>query len=223
MAIFLDTAVMDEIRSVQALPFIRGLTTNPALMAKALGLKQISRADFYQFVREFSSAHSGLIFIQTIPLDLAGMSEDAFRIVEHVTDRERLVMKIPYGQIGLQVCEKLAAADIPVAMTALFDPLQAYAAVESGATYVIPYVNRLALRGVDPYTVVSEMLELLSGRHDDSALLAASIKSLFEVRELMRLGVHHLTLPLALIQELTDHEMSRKARDDFGQALSFCD
>ncbi|HPV07126.1 MAG TPA: transaldolase family protein, partial [Aggregatilineales bacterium] len=92
-------------------------------------------------------------------------------------------------------------------------PAQAYLAAQAGADFVAPYVNRLTRQMGDGLSVVRRIAALLAGT--STRILAASLKSVEEVTEVLLAGAHDVTMPLDLILALGEHEYSALAIEQF--------
>ena len=77
MKIFVDTANVDEIRRVNDMGVICGVTTNPSLIAK-------EGRDFFEVVKEITQIVDGPISAEVVSLDAEGMIKEAFEIIEKI-------------------------------------------------------------------------------------------------------------------------------------------
>ena len=93
MAIYLDSAILKEAEAARSLGWVRGVTTNPVLLAKAGGeartaLESLARLEMKE------------LFYQLVSPTLDGMQkemEQASKIIGPA-----LVLKVPPTQIGFQ-------------------------------------------------------------------------------------------------------------------------
>jgi transaldolase len=118
---------------------------------------------------------------------------------------KQLVLKIPATPVGFQAAARLSNF-MPCAITAVFSPAQALLAVAAGARYVLPYVNRATKLLGDGMALVSEIAGVLVGSATE--VLAASIKSPEEAVAAYRAGASHLTLPLKILQAMSEQELT---------------
>ncbi len=206
MAIYLDSTDVDEARQALGWGFVIGVTTNPALMARAGRPPAEVIADL---------CHLGPIevFYQLTSRTLEEMEAEARKF--HALGPEQVILKVPCDLMGLRLVARLWD-HIPCALTAVFSPAQVYLAVEAGARYVIPYVNRATRLCGDGVALVAEMAEMLTDA--DTKLLAASLKSPAEVVATLMAGAHHVTMPLAVIRDMAAHPLSDQAIAEFAQA-----
>lgn len=206
MAIYLDSAVVAEAEAASKLGWIKGITTNPALLAKS----DLSPEDT---LRALSDIVSGEICYQLTSPDFEGMVTEAHKVREIVGTQ--IVLKIPAIELGFRVAAFLSK-EIPCAITGIYTPAQVAVAVETGVKYVIPYVNRATRFLGDGLAVVRNMSSVVG----ETEIMAASIKSPEEAVATLQAGAHHLTLPLNVLTAMTANEFSQQAVDEF--ALNGC-
>lgn len=208
MALFLDSASIDEARQARDLGFIMGVTTNPALVAKA-GRPALD------VVRDLADLADWLVFHQ-----LTGETPEALlREAEAATEiaPDRVVLKIMVSLPNLELVAN--RADLRWAVTGVASAAQGLLAAEAGAEFVIPYVNRITRAGEDGVQVVAEMAMLLEGAGASSQILAASLKTPQEVVSTLLAGADHVTLPWALLEEMARHPVTDTADQDFRKAI----
>ena len=206
MAIYLDSAVEEQVSAVMKWGFVAGVTTNPRLLATA-GYTSLDALD------PLCKMVPGVVFYQLAAHDMNAMlleAQAAFSV-----SPSQVILKIPCTLDGLQALARLSL-EIPCAATALFSPAQAYIAKEAGARYVVPYVNRSTRLMGDGVGLVSQMADVLRG--SSTEIIAASIKSPPEAVSALQAGAHHLALPFEVIREMTEHPLSRQAIHEFDLA-----
>lgn len=203
MALYLDSAHINEAQFVHQLGWVRGITTNPALLAQS----KLSPEDT---LRELASCTDGEVFYQLTAPDLEGMQREARQAFEIIG--EGTVLKIPATEVGFQAVASLSA-EIPCAVTAIYSPAQAVVSAEAGSRYAICYVNRATKLLGDGLALVRGMAKVLSVGKTE--ILAASIKTPDEALATLMAGAQHLTLPLKVLRELSEHELSQKTIAEF--------
>lgn len=208
MAIFLDSAIHDEIREAMAWGFVAGVTTNPTLLAAA---GEVS----LDALKPICDMSPGLVFYQLASKGLNAMlleAQAAFSM-----SPSQVVLKVPCSLDGLRVVARLSL-EMPCAVTTIFSPAQAYLAKEAGARYLIPYYNRSTRLMGDGAGLIQAMAGVLSGGATE--IVAASIKSPTEAVAALNAGAHHLTLPLQVIKEMASHPLSEQAMAQFERFVS---
>jgi len=211
MAIFLDSAIHDEVREAMSWGFVSGITTNPALLAAAGDVSLDALKPLCELV-------PGRVFYQLTTHDLNSMlleAQAAFSV-----SPSQIVLKVPCTLDGLQAVARLSL-EIPCAVTAVFSPAQAYLAREAGANYAVPYVNRSTRLLGDGAALVAAMAQVLNGRGGNSTkIIAAGIHSPAEAVAALGAGAYHLSLPLAVLKQMAHHPLSEQAIQDFDWASS---
>ena len=129
------------------------------------------------------------------------------------------MIKIPCNLMGLQLTRQLSEA-IPCALTAVFSAAQTYLACQAGACYVIPYVNRTVRLCGDGIALVCQMAGIVERAGSGTEIVAASLKTPTEVVEAILNGAYHVTVPLQLIEEMAEHQLSALAIEEFAQAAA---
>ncbi|ERT05218.1 transaldolase family protein [Lyngbya aestuarii BL J] len=205
MALYLDSAIIEEATQVSQWGWVKGITTNPTLLAKST----LSPSDT---LKQLKQTTSGEICYQLTASDLDGMIAEAK--VAYALLGTQTVLKIPATAVGFQAVARLSP-EIPCAVTAIYSPAQAVVAMEAGAKYAIAYVNRATRLLGDGIKLVEEMSAVLKGT--DTTILAASIKSPEEAAATLKAGATHLTLPLEILTAITTHELSEKTVEEFAQ------
>ncbi len=234
MAIYLDSALPDDARQAFALGFVRGITTNPVLLRKT------ARSPA-EVLSELCQICSGTVFYQLTAASVALRLEEGERVLQqheewcqhmrgasHDIQAEksgasvpcRLGLKIPASPENMALVAEFAARDLPVAVTALFNLSQAYAACEAGATFLLPYVNRYTrLRG-DGILFVRQLAEVCKATDRGTKVLAASIKSPDEAVQALLAGACHVSMPLSVLLSLARDPLSEQARAEFDAAAT---
>jgi transaldolase len=208
MALFIDSADIEDVRRAFELGFVTGVTTNPALIAK-------TGRPGLEVLNDLLDLTNGPVFYQVTAATPNGRAEQA-REASRLSPR-RVQVKIGATSENISLAAHLSREGIMCCVTAVASPAQAYLAALSGATYVAPYVNRLTRLQGDGVAVVRQCVEVMKGT--STRLLAASLKSVDEMLEVVMAGAHDITIPLELILKLGDNELSDQAIADFAAAL----
>jgi transaldolase len=146
--IFADTATLDEIRPLKEGGIINGVTTNPTLVKRA-GATSWAQAE--ELMKDI------VAYMRPAPVSLELTELDPDKMVEqarHLANfGDNVVIKVPAGGFramdkdpftGLKVMRRLWERDIKVNATLIFNTTQALWAANAGATYVSPFLGRLA-------------------------------------------------------------------------------
>ena len=205
MKLFLDTANVEDIKSVNDMGVICGVTTNPSLIAK-------EGRDFKEVVREIASIVDGPISGEVNSDDAEGMIEEAMEIVEI---HPNMVVKIPMTAEGLKAVKVLASRGIKTNVTLIFSANQALLAARAGATYVSPFLGRLddiSTNGMDLIRTVAEIFDI---HGIDTEIIAASVRHPMHVTDAALAGAHIATVPAKLVYQMLNHPLTDQGIDKF--------
>jgi transaldolase len=202
---------MDEVKDALGLGFVSGVTTNPTIMAQA-------GASPRTVISAICAATEGPVFYQLTARTPAEREREG-RDFAALGRQDQVVLKIPATTDSMALIQ-LLSRDIPCAATAVYSAAQALAANEAGADYVIPYVHRATRLLGDGLKLVRDIRQLLDCFEDPAAILAASIKSAEEAVAAVVAGADDLTLPLEVLRQLGNHELSDQAVAEFSRAGS---
>jgi len=203
MAIYLDSALINEALAAEKLGWVKGITTNPTLLAKSDLSPEAT-------LKQLAQISPGVLYYQLMAADFEGMLAEGRKAFELIG--EKTVLKIPATSVGFQVVACLSG-EINCAVTAIYSAAQAAVAREAGAKCAIAYVNRATRLLGDGLALVRQMSAVLEG--SDTEILAASLKSPEEAAAALQAGADHLTVPLSLLQAMTTHELSEQTVEDF--------
>lgn len=204
MPLYLDSANLDDVRQAMALGFVKGVTTNPALIARTgrPGLDVLS---------DILALTSGPVFYQVTAQTVEGRAQQARQVFQLAPSQ--VIVKIPATTENFTLAAQLAAEGVECAVTAASSAAQAVLAALVGAAYVAPYVSRLTRYLGDGPAIVREMAAVV--RPTRTRIIAASLKSTAEAVAALLAGAHDVTLPLDLILAMGEHELSRQAIEEF--------
>ncbi|ANV84975.1 transaldolase [Picosynechococcus sp. PCC 7003] len=203
--IYLDSAIATEATEAMAWGWVKGITTNPTLLAKSDAPPEVT-------LKTLAAITPGELYYQLVSEDYEGMIREAHRAREIIGDK--LVLKIPATFNGFQALPRLAP-EISCSVTAIYQPTQALIAAEGGAKYAIAYVNRATNLQGDGGALLRSMKALLQG--SETTILAASLKSAAEITYAMVSGADHITVPFALLKTLTTHPLSEETKAEFNR------
>lgn len=209
LELYLDTTDVAEVARFNAYLPIRGITTNPTILAKSgLSLKKLLPAmtDVMGIDARFH--------VQVVSESVVDMVAEARQIVTLPYD---LVVKIPATEAGLTAIKQLKLINIPVLATAIYSAHQGFLAALCGADYLAPYVNRIETLGVDGVGVVADLQHLLARHGLQSKLLPASFKNTQQVVDVLKVGVAAITLPCDVMAQMVAHPAVAPAVKQFSQ------
>ena len=158
MAILLDSASLDDAAAAAKLGFVRGITTNPALMARE------TKEPLAHLARLLEAFPDGPICYQPTRSTYEEMEEQARTAAALAPDR--VVAKLPATLEAITLATVLHKDGIDSALTAVYSPAQALLAHEAGCLWIIPYVDRAARHSAGAVVLEqAAMLEQLDSPH----------------------------------------------------------
>lgn len=205
--LFLDSANLDQARAADASGVVSGITTNPALM-----YKQTSGGPSHlgALLEAFTQ---GPVFYQlTAQNAVAARSELAELNEAAASNIDRMVVKMPAQPWLYPLCASLTAEGQEVAFTAVYDPGQVVCAVEAGARWIIPYVDRASRLEGDKGPLVPRLAAFVPA---DVVLLAASIKSTNQALTALSDGADAVTTTWSVIDAMMSHPLTDSAVNEF--------
>lgn len=146
--IFADTATIDEIRPLKEGGIVNGVTTNPSLLKRAGATSWDSANRIMKEIVAFMAPMPVSLEITELEFDkmieqgkrLAGIGDNV--VVKVPTGGFRAMDRDPFT--GLKVMRRLWELNIRTNATLIFNTTQAVWAANAGATYVSPFLGRLA-------------------------------------------------------------------------------
>lgn len=148
--IFADSAVVEDIKPLVAGGIINGVTTNPTLLKKA-------GAQSWEQAKSMMKEILALLRPYPVSLELTELVEKPMltQARELAAMGDNAVIKVPIGGYpaldkkadpftGLKVLKALYEDGIRTNATLIFNTTQAFWAANAGATYVSPFLGRLA-------------------------------------------------------------------------------
>jgi transaldolase len=206
LSLYLDSARTDEASRAFSTGLVKGITTNPSLVA------QIGR-QATEVIGELCDHSTGIVFHQLTELDSVGRKREAIQMAG--LRLGRIGLKIPCTYENLSLAAELVDSGYIVGITAIFSTAQVYLACQAGAQYILPYINRSTRLLGDGISLVHQMREVIDASISNTQIIAASIKSSEEAISTLVAGAHHLTLPINLIESMGNHPLSDQAIEEF--------
>ncbi len=185
MKLFGDTANLDELKEMEAMGLLSGVTTNPTILSQ-------QGADAMKTLRSISSLLPDYpIFAQVTTCDYQGMVEQGRKIN---TAGEHMVVKIPATNEGLKAIAVLRKNGIKTCATAILTSAEALLCALAGASYVAPYTGQNEQVGFSGIQTLREIVEILRSADITAEVLAASIEKPQELAEVALSGAQIATI-----------------------------
>ncbi|MGR9086563.1 MAG: transaldolase family protein [Gammaproteobacteria bacterium] len=210
--LYLDTADVERAgRFNRCLP-IKGVTTNPSILAKSgTGLNRLLPA------LSKTLGPDARYHVQVVADRVDDMVDEARHLSALPYD---IVVKVPATETGLAAIRRMKALDIRVLATAVYSSHQGFLAALCGADYLAPYVNRIDAMGADGVGVVADLQHLVESHRLPCTVLPASFKSTRQVMEVLKLGVGAITLPVDAAEQMLRHSEASAAVKQFSEDWS---
>ncbi len=205
MIFFLDTGIVEEIRTASEWGIVDGVTTNPSLIAKT-GRSQ------RDVIKEITTIIDGPISAEVLSMDVKGMLREA---EELASIHPNVVIKLPMTEQGISACKILASQKIKTNVTLCFSPVQALLAAKAQATYISPFVGRLDDVSQDGIGLVREIRAIFDNYGFETQILAASIRHPMHVRDCALAGADVGTMPFSVMKSLYRHPLTDKGLTQF--------
>jgi transaldolase len=201
MKLFLDTADIEEIRTVAAWGVLDGVTTNPTLYSKVGG------ASYDAILQEICKIVPGPVSAEVVAEDVDGMLTEGRHFAKLA---DNIVVKVPMSETGLEAMSRFRAEGIRTNCTLIFTANQGLLAAKAGASLLSPFVGRLDDINEEGMTVIRELSEIIRFFEFESEVLSASIRHPRHVTESALAGAHIATLPFKVFQQMTRHPLTDK-------------
>lgn len=200
MKFFIDTANVEEIRKVNDMGIVCGVTTNPSLIA-------MEGRDFKKVIKEITSIVDGPISgeVKATTIDADGMIVEGREIA---AIHPNMVVKIPMTTEGLKAVKVLNGEGIKTNVTLVFSVTQALLAARAGATYVSPFMGRLDDISMKGIVLIGEITDIFKTHQIKTEIIAASIRNTIHVIDCAKAGADIATVPYKILEQMVNHPLT---------------
>ena len=199
MQLFIDTAEIEEIKSLNITGLIDGVTTNPSLIAK-------SGRNIISTIKEICNEVSGPVSAEVTAIDFDNIILEGKKLSSIA---QNVAIKVPLTFDGLRACKAFSDDGIMVNVTLCFSAAQALLAAKAGATFISPFIGRLDDIGADGMNLIYDIHGF------DTKVLAASIRSVQDIIDSAKLGADVATVPPKFLKSMYNHPLTDKGLSDF--------
>ena len=212
MAIFLDTADLNEIKRFHRMGIVRGVTTNPTIMLKQgvpggmRGLESRSK--------EIAS------LIAPLPLSVEVTTNDPRQVLDQARTfaswADNILVKVtihgPEGELeNMEIIHDLETThDVRVNVTAMMSAQQCFLAAMAGATYVSIFGGRVNNMGYNACSEIARLRKLLDQFNLKSQIIVGSTREVLNIIEWLEAGAHIVTALPSLIEGMLVHPYSKE-------------
>lgn len=200
MKIFADTANVEDIKKVNELGIIDGVTTNPTLVAR-------EGKDWESVEKQICAIVDGPVSAE-VTADQAPEMIDQARALSKWADN--IVVKIPMTAEGLKAVKVLSKEGIKTNVTLVFSAMQGMLAAKAGATYVSPFLGRLDDIGASGIELVEKLRQIFDNYGYQTEIIAASIRNYQHVEQVALAGCDIATVPAKILVKLWKHPLTDK-------------
>jgi transaldolase len=201
MKLFIDTAEIEEIRTVARWGVLDGVTTNPTLFAKVKGMT------YDEVLQEICKITTGPVSAEVVAEDVDGMLTEGRHFAKLA---DNIYVKVPMCEPGLEAISRFRAEGIRTNCTLIFSANQGLLAAKAGASLLSPFIGRLDDINEEGMTVIRELVEIIRFFEIDSEVLTASVRHPRHVTDAALAGSHIATLPFKVFQQMVRHPLTDK-------------
>lgn len=152
MKLFADTADLRELKELDEMGLICGITTNPTI-ASQTGKNLVDV--LANIAKEFPEIP---VFGQVVAKDTEGMVAEARKIV---TAGKNIVVKLPATREAVKAIKILHAEGIKTCATAVLTASQGFLCATAGADYVAPYTGQNDVIGYDGLVTLEQLCDVI--------------------------------------------------------------
>ncbi len=205
MKFFVDTAEIDQIKELNDLGMVDGVTTNPSLIAK-------SGRDILEVTKEICSIVDGPVSAEVVSLTADDMIAEGRKLAKIA---DNIAVKVPLTWDGLKACKTLSDEGNMVNVTLCFSANQAILAAKAGATFISPFIGRLDDINLDGLELIDDIRTIYDNYGYETQILAASIRSANHMSECAKIGADVATAPANVIKSMANHVLTDKGLAGF--------
>ncbi len=198
MKIFADTANVEDIKRINDLGIIDGVTTNPTLVAR-------EGKDWESVEKQICEIVDGPVSAEVTASEATAMVEQARELSKWA---DNIVVKIPMTAEGLKAVKVLSQEGIKTNVTLVFSAMQGLLAAKAGATYVSPFLGRLDDIGADGVELVQKLRQIFDNYGYRTEIIAASIRNYQHVEQVALAGCDIATIPAKILVKLWKHPLT---------------
>lgn len=201
MKFFVDTADIKDIRELNDLGLLDGVTTNPSLILKSGG----KIADVTKQICDIVAGPVSAEVVATEYKDMMAEAEVLAKIAPNVC------IKVPLTLDGLKACKTIRTQmNRMVNVTLCFSANQALLAAKAGASFISPFVGRIDDTGSDGMELIQEIRQIYDNYDFQTEILTASVRTVNHVKQAALIGADVITAPPATLKALVNHPLTDK-------------
>ena len=212
MQLYLDTGNISEIQEIAEIGILNGVTTNPTLIMKE-GLK------FEDVIKEIAGILKKHASNSDFTVSAEVTAENADDMVKEAIPLTKInphvIIKVPLTEEGLKAVQILSKKKIKTNVTLCFSANQALLAAKAGAYIISPFIGRIDDAGQEGIDLIDEIREIYDNYGFKTKILAASIRSARDVKQVALSGADIATIPYAVFKKLFRHPLTDRGLIQF--------
>lgn len=199
MKFFADTADVKEIKELNDMGLLDGVTTNPSLILKSGG-------SIAEVTKQICDIVEGPVSAEVVATDYEQMMKEA-KVLAKIAPN--ICIKVPLTLDGLKACRSIRKdMDRLVNVTLCFSANQALLAAKAGASFISPFVGRIDDTGADGMELISEIRTIYDNYDYATEILTASVRTVNHVKQAALIGADVITAPPATLRALVKHPLT---------------
>jgi transaldolase len=143
-----------------------------------------------EVIQELLKAQKGFVAVEIKAADAPSMVAQA-KELRQLSDK--ILVKVPTTRVGLEVIYSLSG-EVPTIATGIFDFNQALLGAKGGASYISPDYSWICEADMAGIHTIRAMLEFIKRYGLSSQMLASTLRSPEQVKELADMGAHAIEL-----------------------------
>ena len=205
MKFFVDTAEIKEIKELNDLGLLDGVTTNPSLILK-------SGRNITEVTKEICDIVEGPVSAEVTAVEYSEMMREGKALAKIASN---ICIKLSLTFDGLKACKALTSEGHKTNVTLCFSATQALLAAKAGATFISPFIGRLDDTGIDGMELIRDIRQIYDNYGYETEILAASIRTINHVKDAALIGADVVTVPPATLKALVKHPLTDKGLEQF--------
>jgi transaldolase len=202
MKFFIDTANLSQIKELNDLGILDGVTTNPSLMAKE-GIR--GEENITRHYKTISDMVKGDVSAEVISTDFDGIVAEGKKLTKI---NPNIIVKVPMIKEGVKAMKWFTDNNIRTNCTLVFSAAQAILAAKAGAKYVSPFIGRIDDSNWDGVQLIEQIANIYAIQGYETEILAASIRSSLHIVQCAEAGADVITSPLEPILGMLKHPLT---------------
>ena len=205
MKFFVDTADVKDIKELNALGLVDGVTTNPSLILK-------SGRNILEVTKEICDMVSGPVSAEVVATEAKAMIAEGLKLAKIAPN---IAIKVPLTWDGLTACKAFASEGHKVNVTLCFSAAQAILAAKAGASFISPFIGRLDDIHLEGVNLIEDIRIIYDNYDYKTEILAASIRTVNHIIDCAKIGADVITAPPAVIKAMASHVLTDKGLETF--------